>query len=251
MSELKKLFTITVISCLFVPNSYGQETDSQLWGDYNLTVPLTKNLTYGGDIGLRGFISNKDWNQVIIRPQIRYRWNQVFSVAGAVASFVTFNVEDDNVFEYRMHQEATINWPDLGFVALFYRVRLEQRFFFYQSDSLQNESNMRGRGLVGFETQDFRIGAGKRPFYFQGMWEGFQTAGEDSSYELFINQTRIHGVFGHRLSNLWRYEVQYIWQQSREYSEAGLETTQNVIRIRVFHRLPDRQTRRDERDNTQ
>ena len=53
--------------------SFGQDVDHQLWINYSLTVPVTTNLSYGGDVGLRGLISNEEWNQFLIRPTVTYR----------------------------------------------------------------------------------------------------------------------------------------------------------------------------------
>ena len=225
----------------FIRLGNGQEVDNQLWLDYNLTVPITNNLSWGGDAGLRGLVSNSNWNQLIIRPALRYRFNQTFAVAGAAATFMTFNQDTSNVFEYRLHQELNIRWPDFGFLALFYRLRLEQRYFDLESQS--SEFKVRVRYLAGIETRDFTLLGKKRPFYFQGIWEGFKTIGDDAE-ELFINQVRIHAVFGHRITPLIRYELHYKWQRSRQFVENGLETTQNVFRIRVFHRLRDREERK-------
>ena len=215
--------------------SAQDEVDFQLWMNYALTVPVTPNLSYGGDVGLRGLISNYDWNQYLIRPTITYRWNQNIAVAGAVAWFHTLNRDTANIREFRIHQDISPSWPDLGVVSFFYRLRIEQRWFFYET--LPDEFNLRIRYLFGLETQDFRLGEGRRPFYFQFIWEGFKTAGDDNASEVFINQSRTHAAFGHRLSPAWRYELHFIGQRSRLYSEDGLNISQRIFRIRLFHRL--------------
>jgi len=239
--QIRNEFFFCGLFTFFTHLGIAQEVDNQLWLDYNLTVPITQNLSWGGDAGLRGLVSNSNWNQLIIRPVLRYRFNQTFAVAGAAATFMTFNQDTSNVFEYRLHQEVNIHWPDFGFLALFYRLRLEQRYFDLESQS--SEFNVRVRYLLGIDTQDFTLFGNKRPFYFQGIWEGFKTIGDDAE-ELFINQVRIHAVFGHRITPLIRYELHYKWQRSRQFVENGLETTQNVFRIRVFHRLRDREERK-------
>ncbi len=234
---MRSAIPILVIVILFYSLSgKSQNVDNQLWINYGLTIPANKNLSYGGDIGIRGLISNQKWNQILIRPTATYRWNQTFAAAGAVALFSTFNVDDENVYEFRIHQDFNVNWPNLSVLELFYRLRIEERFFFYES--LPNSFNIRVRLLAGLETQDFRLGEGKRPFYFQIMFEGFRTVADDSSYEVFVNQTRADFSFGHRLSNSFRYEIHYIRQSSRLFADDGLETSQNILRIRLFHRLP-------------
>ena len=231
---------VVTISILILVNRnhvWGQETvDNQLWLNYALSVRASENFSYGGDAGFRGFISNQDWNQILIRPTATYRFNRIVGVAGAVAWFGTFNVDEDNVNEFRIHQDFNINWPNFGYVDFFYRLRIEERFFFYQNGS--NEFNLRIRNLVGVESQDFRLGQGKKPFYFQVIFETFKTVGDDSSTEVFVNQTRTHAAFGHRISPRFRYELHYIWQKSRLLSDDGLKTSQNIFRLRTFHTIP-------------
>ena len=115
-------------------------------------------------------------------------------------------------------------------------MRIEQRFFFYE-EQLPNEFKVRVRYLAGAETADILLFGSKRPIYFQGIIEGFNTVGAESAVEVFINQLRIHGAFGHRISSKFRYELHYIAQKSRAFSDEGLQISQNIYRIRLFHRL--------------
>lgn len=231
--------TPIILIVLLICNLPGksQDVDHQLWLNYGLTVPINKNLSYGGDVGFRGFISNYAWNQILIRPAITYRFNYPISVALAVAWFRTSNRDDFNVNEFRIHQDFNLKWPDLGFLKLFFRVRVEERFFFYEETTFPNSFNVRLRGLIGIETPYYSWFGHKRPIYFQAMYEGFKTVGDESAYEVFVNQVRIDFAFGHRISSSFRYELHYIMQRSRLYSDAGLETTQNIFRIRLYHRL--------------
>ena len=221
-------------------NCFAQEIDHQLWMNYAITVPINEKWTYGGDVGLRGLISNYDWNQFLIRPNVNYRINYTFSVSPAIAWFSTLNRDTGNVNEFRIHQDFNAKWPDLGFIEFFYRIRIEQRFFFYQDDNYSNDFNLRVRALVGAETADIKLFGPKRPIYFQVIYEGFST-GEESALEVFVNQTRLHFALGHRLSKNFRYELHYIRQGSRLLREDGLGISQNIYRLRFFHRLPKKE----------
>jgi len=193
-------------------------------------------LSYGGDVGFRGFISNKDWNQILIRPTVTYRFNYTFSADGAIAWFGTFNEGVDNINEFRIHQDFSAKWPDFGFIEFFYRLRIEQRWFFY--DTLPNEFNVRTRYLIGVESADINIFGPEKPIYFQVIFEGFKTLGDESAYDVFINQSRFHVALGQRISNRFRYELHYIRQKSREFSDDGLNLSQNIFRIRTFYTIP-------------
>lgn len=231
-------FAIPILAIAFFffsQSGRSQDVDNQLWINYTLTVPASTNFSYGGDVGVRGLVSNQDWNQILIRPTATYRFNQTIRVAGAVALFSTFNRDVKNLYEFRIHQDLNIRWPDLSVLSIFYRLRIEERFFFYEN--LPNDFNVRVRYLIGIESQDFTFLGSKRPIYFQAIWEGFKTLGDESAYQIFINSVRIHFAFGHRISNKFRYELHYINQRSRQFSDSGLQTTQNIFRIRLFQRI--------------
>ena len=218
-------------------NLKGQEkeTDFQLWLNYALTVPINDKLSYGGDTGFRGFISNRDWNQILIRPAITYRFNSIFSTGGAVAWFNTFNKETDNRNEFRIHQDFNTKWPDFGFIEFFYRLRIEQRWFF--SNAFSNDFRVRLRYLIGAESADINLFGSQKPIYFQVIYEGFKTVGDESANDIFINQTRFHFALGHRISKRFRYELHYIRQRSRVSSDQDLQLAQNIFRIRTFYTL--------------
>jgi hypothetical protein len=230
------VFTLSIAWAMMqARNGYSQDDDHQLWMNYALTVPVNQKLSWGGDAGFRGFIFNKDWNSFLIRPTVAYRFNYTFQVAGAVALFNTFNKENNNVAEFRIHQEIDVKWPDVGFLEIFQRFRLEERFFFPRN--LPSDFNVRLRYLIGAESMDFTFLGSKRPIYFQAMWEGFKTAGEESVGDLLIDRNRLDLSFGHRLSDRFRYEIHYIRQRVNVALEEAVWTTQHVYRIRFFHRL--------------
>ena len=215
--------------------SHAQIKGTQLWLNYTLNVKTDSDFSYGGDVGLRGVITDRDWTQFLIRPAATYKINKTFSVAGAVAVFQTFNREGYNLAEFRTHQDFNARWPRLTTFSIYYRVRIEQRWFFYQN--FPNDFDVRGRLLVGAQSKDFTWLGEKIPIYFHVIYEGFKTLTNESAVEFFVNQTRLHFAFGQRISDKFRYELHYIWQSSRQYSEDGLQTSQNVFRIRVFHTI--------------
>jgi hypothetical protein len=228
------LFLILILNP--VVKAQEEEVDFQLWLNHALTVQANQKLSYGGDIGFRGFISNEDWNQILIRPAVTYRFNYTFSAAGAVAWFSTFNDKDENINEFRIHQDFNAKWPDFGFVEFFYRLRIEQRWFFYET--LPNDFDLRVRYLIGAESADINLFGPKAPIYFQLIYEGFRTVNEESAFEILIDQSRLHVAMGQRISKRFRYELHYIWQKSRDGLVDGLELSQNVFRIRTFHTIP-------------
>ncbi len=234
---LNRFISLLLIAGYFYPQKgTAQEIDHQFWMNYALTIPVSDQLSWGGDLGIRGSSTHRNWNQVLIRPTISYKFRKPMSIAGAMAWFGTFNKPDNNISEFRIHQDFNAKWPELGVVDFFYRLRIEQRFFIYQDD-ITNDFKVRARALIGIETQDFKWFGARRPIYFQSILEGFKTLDKDEAQELFINQTRLHIAFGHRISDTFRYELHYISQRVKLFSADGNNTGQNIIRIRLFHSL--------------
>ena len=228
---------IPAILLLTSKSARGQEIDHQFWLNYAITIPINEKVSWGGDTGLRGLGSNRDWNQILVRPTVTYRFKRSFGIAGAMAWLGTFNNGDYNISEFRIHQDLNLRWPDLGFIQFIYRIRLEQRFFFYEAD-IPNAFKVRLRGLIGLETDDIHLFGGQRPIYFQLLFEGFRTVDREEALEVFVNQTRFHAAMGHRISANFRYELHYIAQRSRLFNEDGNRAAQNLYRVRLFHRLP-------------
>ncbi len=169
----------------------AQDLDNQLWVNYALKVPVNDRLSWGGDVGVRGAFTNLDWHQTLIRPAVNYQFKESASVSGALAWFGTFINESSSINELRFHQELNAKWPDLDVVHFFYRIRVEERFFFYQRD-IPNEFRVRLRGLVGVRTQDLEWFGPKRPIYFESMFEGFKTIKDEEALEILINQARLY-----------------------------------------------------------
>ena len=235
MMSLKR---ILLFSALVLSPSYliSQEIDNQLWMNYSVKVKTASDFSYGGDTGIRGVWSNYNWNQFLIRPTVNYKINRTFDAALAVALFQTWNKNYPNITEFRIHQDLSFEWPRTEWFSVFGRVRLEERFFSYQNEELKDEFRVRGRLLLGIQTQDLTWFGEKRPIFFQTLYEGFQTFGNDDT-DFFINQSRFHIAFGHRVASNWRYEIHFIRQGTRLYPQNELSVNQHIFRLRVFHTI--------------
>ena len=229
--------------------SVSQDLDTRLWLDYNLQVPTRGRLTYGGDIGYRQLITERSFRQFIFRPTATYGFNEIFGVAGGLAWFNTYNREAANLDEFRIQQDVNLRWPDFGFARLFFRTRLEQRFFFYPE--LPDEFSLRARFLGGMQTRDLRVSEALGSVYFSFMYEGFANVGNARVADLFVNSTRAYYTLGHRLTKTWRYEVQYIREASRLSLGEDLQVNLDVIRLRVFHTLFEKEKERSDSDDPQ
>jgi hypothetical protein len=213
----------------------AQQADNKLWVNFALKVPVSEKFSYGGDAGFRQILSEGNWKQFLIRPSVTYRMDPVFALGGALAYFKTYSGNAANLNEFRIHQEANMNWPDFGFARLSFRLRLEERFFVYQD--LPDNFSLRIRFLAQARTRDLTFLGDRRPVYFKFIFEGFEALNQKDALEFFVDNTRMHLAFGHRLSPAWRYEFHYIRQQSRLVSTGSLTLDQNIFRLRVFYTL--------------
>ena len=212
----------------------SDRADFQTWTDITLTYFKSQKYSLGGDAGLRGIISAKDWNQIYIRPSINYILSPYFKVTGGIGSFNTFNKEFSNTYELRFFQDVHVSWPDIGWVDFYHRFRFEERFFFYQT--LANDFSIRGRYLIRARTIDFKLIGKTKSFYLKAMWELFVPF-DKSAAELYVNNQRFYAAIGQRISDRFRYELFYIWQKSREFVDDGFESTENILRLRFFYTL--------------
>lgn len=234
-------FILILLSLFLYPdrsNGQSENIDFQTWTDFTFTYTIKNRTNIGADMGVRGLVSKHDWNQFYFRPAFHYYFNSTLNAGGGVAIFATLGDVIKNVTEVRIHQEMGVAWPIFDKFQFFHRLRFEERFFAYQEDDqfnqgLPNDFEARTRYQLSIETIDISVGNKNRSIYFLASWELFYSI-NTSAVERFVNNERILGGFGHRLSPLFRYEIQYIFQKSRKFSEDGLKTSQHVLRLRLF-----------------
>lgn len=227
-------FIIFCFDFLYV-NAQNDEIDFQTWTDFTLSYNTNVKSSIGGDVGIRGLISKNEWNQFYLRPTFQHHINPYLRLAGGLAYFYTTSNTLKNVSEIRLFQEGNLSWPDISVLQFAHRLRLEERFFFYEDNSLfgiinADEFLARVRYQLAAETEDFNILNQK--FYFQVAAEYFLTG--NKHVEPFINNNRFLIVAGHRISQKMRYELHFIFQRSRVFQSDRLKTSEHIVRLRFF-----------------
>ena len=239
MKRIGISFALLLIG-LFIPDrGFTQDesyADFQTWTDITLIQHFSPKWIFTGDIGLRGMISARDWNQFYIRPTIRWRITPSFDARSGVALFQTWNKDLSNQTELRLHQQVDLNWPYLAGFIFKHMVRFEERFFFNQN--FENEISVRVRYRPWMETPDFKIFGIKSPFYGIASLDLFLPLGE-SATELFVNNYRLIAGIGNRVSEKLKIELHYFWQRSRTFTDEGFKSSENVFRIRFFLQLKE------------
>lgn len=207
---------------------------TELWGDMTLTESFADKWSIGGDFGLRSSLSNNNWWQFYIRPNINYELSSIYSFTFGLGTFSTFSRQAFNTWEFRIYQDANINWPKIGFFNFQHRVRIEQRFFNY-TEGIPNSFSVRGRYLLGVKTDNFSFGGAKN---WNGVMslEPFIPLGKESG-ELRANNFRWDTAIGHQINQGLRIEVHYILQSSDLFSLSSLSVVDHLFRIRVFKSL--------------
>lgn len=215
---------------------FGQITvDNQLWLNYSLNVQTQTPWSYGGDVGWRSSLNNAQWNQFLARPAVGYKINLTVKVAAATALFYTHFNELGDVYEFRLHQQITAEWPRFSFGYFKWRFRLDERWLNYEFQS--NQFDLRARLLGSFQTRDLAISKNGQALYMLVLAEGFRSLNEEKPAIFLMNRDRIHLAMGVRINPNWHVELHYIWQMSVIPALDDLETTERILRLRVFHVL--------------
>lgn len=203
----------------------------QSWMDLTTIHEFNDKWIYSGDYGIRGAISSDDWTTFYARPTIRYIASLKLDVRSGISLFYTAEELLESQAELRFHQQANLKWPKLSDWIMTHMLRFEERFFFYKR--LENDFSARGRYRISLETPDIKLFGMKRSFYGLTSLELFIPLG-DQSVERFVNNNRIVVGIGLRTSNMLKFEMHYIFQNSRIYETDNFQTAEHVLRIRVF-----------------
>jgi hypothetical protein len=110
-------------------------------------------------------------------------------------------------------------------------VRVEVRNHFYTGDTA-NDSTVRFRNRLEFQVPLNRrrvTDDGAR--YLLADWEWFIPL--DDPEERFANRQRVRVGMGYRRSLNWRLEALYIWSRSRDTTDEGFSTSDNIVNLRV------------------
>ena len=213
-----------------------EDAYAEFWADLTLTKMFKPKWTAGGDFGYRTTLGNNIYRLLYLRPNIKYQFRPHLSALLGLGSFNTLGSEISNTYEIRIYQDLNISWPELKWASFFHRIRLEQRFFTYQSDDLPNDFNVRGRYQIGFKTNQFSIFGSEKDYRAIVSFEPFFPLGEEV-VEIFANSTRFTGGLAYQVSEQFRIQLDIIAQRSKVFADENFQSAEFIIRFRLFQGL--------------
>ena len=226
-----KFWIILSILAITPQISAQEETDFQTWTDFTTFYHFNEKWVYNGDYGIRGLLSEQNWNQVYIHPAVIYHRRAKLRFRGGIRFIFTQESDESNTFEIRPWQGIRILWPDLNFMIIDHYFRIEERLT-WQTQTRGFDGNIRLRYRLEGKTANYTLRKINQTFYFLGSLEIFANVGEAVN-ETFVNRNRFVFGVGYLISKKFFAELHYIRQGSRSGSEDGFRTSENILRMRL------------------
>lgn len=104
----------------------GQESEFQLWLDYDHQNKINSNWRFFSDYGVRSQFN--DWVRIHARPSFGFKPGAKIDYRAGVGFFYLFDTYDINAFEIRPWQGVLFSWPSIDRFRFKNYIRLEERF---------------------------------------------------------------------------------------------------------------------------
>lgn len=239
------LIAVFLLACAI---DSGAQTNMQLWGTFTAVKPQTERLSYEVEFEPKVLVASAadepGWASLDVTPAVEYAVKPFFDVVGELATGYTFQTDDVNSFELspragvRLHlTPRDVRRGPLKQLRLHHRLvirdlaRFEQRTLFYTGDVPTDAvGRFRNRFEVLLPLNRDRV-SDDGAKYLMADWEWFIPM--DDPAERFANRQRIRAGFAHRRNATWRFEALYLWTRSRDTTDEGFTTSDNIINLRV------------------
>lgn len=230
----KKRFLVVCLSLfLFSSPLKAQKANSQVWFEYMLNSPFANSFNLENAITYSTVLESPRWYAFDYAPTLEWSVNQNVDVIGQVVFSYTKQNESYNTFELRPVIGSRIHITPHQQIQSRVLLRLEQRNF---RNLETKEWDQVYRPRVRFESI---IPINRKSYYNDKLWYGLLDAEwlfvTDDVEERFANRFRLRVGGGYRLNYSLRFEILYMNQQSRDETENGFVTIDNVIRFRIKH----------------
>jgi hypothetical protein len=162
---------------------------------------------------------------------VSYNAKDWLRLEGGVGLYYSWRDPATDLFELRLWQAATFDWPEVQALAqwaVHHRFMLEERF----QQSGDWDTSLRGRYRLSFTVPINRYTVQPGALYMPVEGELFWNPG-DGSAELFANRATVTAGLGYQFNKGWAVEVRYVWQESRRAINTDFSRDDNIIELRV------------------
>jgi hypothetical protein len=226
------------------------QTNGQLWGNITLDRPRSDKLTFELDVEPKVLVAapstQPGWWNVDVTPNVEYTLKPWLDLIGELGTGYTRQTDDVNSTEVtprigiRLHLFSrdrprvlhVRELPPRRRVVIRDRLLGESRNIFYTGAGSGMDSTIRFRNrlelLVALNRAKLTEDDAR---YLIADWEWFIPLGDPT--ERFASRQRIRTGLGYRRSVKWRFEALYIWSRSRDTTNEGFKTSDNIIDLRA------------------
>ena len=220
------------------------ETDTQIRVRYQYQQLVKERIRAFGTVRYDELLGSDavlgNWNRLVSTGGVSYDLSSRFRLEGALGLYYTWRPAVEDLFEFRLWQAATFDWPDsLGKWRRYvfsHRLMLEERFT--KTTDWEFTVRLRYRLATVFPINKYSLEPGA--LYAPLNVELFTTPGNDVQ-ELFSEQARVTAGLGYVLNQTWSVELRYTRQRSRDTITEEIHTTDNIfdLRFRTSIRIRD------------
>ena len=172
-----------------------------------------------------------DRKKSILKGGVSYNSKEWLRLEAGVGTYYSWRDDVDDLFEVRLWQAATFDWPEVRALArwvVHHRFMLEERF--QHSDDW--DTSFRGRYRLSFTIPINRYTIEPGAFYMPLDGELFWDITGDRG-ELFANRYKVSAGLGLQFSKGWAVEARYMWQESRDTVTEKFSVGDDIIELRI------------------
>lgn len=229
-----KTFFVTISSILTCCYPlHAQDKNGQTWVEYMLNYPFANSFNLENAVTYSTLLESPRWYAFDYTPSLEWSVTSHIDVIGQVVFSYTKQNDSYNTFELRPVIGSRIHITPNKRILTRVLLRLEQRNF---KNLETKEWDQVYRPRIRFESI---IPISHNSYYTDKLWYGLLDAEwlfvTDDVAERFANRFRVRAGVGYRLNYNFRFEILYMNQQSRDETEDGFVSSDNIIRFRIKH----------------
>jgi len=211
------------------------QTNKQLWYEYMLNYPFAHSFNLENAFTYSTVIGQPKWQAFDYNATLEYSVHPNIDLIGAGLVSYTQQTEAENTLELRPTLGAKVHFTPNRRIQTRLLLRLEQRNFKnLETNTWERVMRPRVRGEVVIPINQVSI-------FKDNLWYGIMDAEflftQTDVQERFANRFRLRVGAGYRLSYSNRFELLYMYQQSRDAIDETFSSSDNVIRVRFKHYL--------------